>query len=34
MGRPAEHLGITRREAMRQVEQEVPSDAEVEVAHT
>ncbi len=33
-GRYAEYLGITRREAMRQVEQEVPDDAEVEIAHT
>jgi len=33
-GRYAEYLGITRRQAMRQVEQEAPDDAEVEVAHT
>ncbi len=32
-GRYAEYLGITRREAMRQVEQEALEDAEVEVAH-
>ena len=32
-GRYAEYLGITRREAMRQVEQEVPDDAEVEITH-
>ena len=32
-GRYAEYLGITRRQAMRQVEQEAPDDAEVEVAH-
>ena len=33
-GRYAEYLGITRREAMRQVEQEAPDDAEVEVTHS
>ena len=33
-GRYAEYLGITRRQAMRQVEQEAPDDAEIEVAHT
>ena len=33
-GRYAEYLGITRREAMRQVEQEVPDDAEIEIAQT
>ena len=32
-GRYAEYLGITRRQAMRQVEQEAPDDAEVEVAY-
>lgn len=32
-GRYAEYLGITRREAMRQVEEEVTADAEVEIAH-
>jgi len=32
-GRYAEYLGITRRQAMRQVEQEAPDDAEIEVAH-
>jgi XRE family transcriptional regulator, fatty acid utilization regulator len=32
-GRYAEYLGTTRRQAMRQVEQEAPDDAEVEVAH-
>ena len=33
-GRYAEYLGITRREAMRQVEQEAPDDAEVEVTYS
>jgi len=33
-GRFAEYLGITRRQAMRQVEQEAPDDAEVEVTHS
>ena len=33
-GRYAEYLGITRRQAMRQVEQEAPDDAEVEVTHS
>ena len=33
-GRYAEYLGITRRQAMRQVEQEAPDDAEIEVART
>ena len=33
IGRYAEYLGITRRQAMRQVEQEAPDDAEVEVAN-
>jgi Zn-dependent peptidase ImmA (M78 family) len=33
-GRYAEYLGITRRQAMRQMEQEAPDDAEVEVAHS
>lgn len=32
-GRYAEYLGITRRQAMRQMEQEAPDDAEVEVTH-
>ena len=33
-GRYAEYLGITRREAMRQVEQEVADDIEIEIAPT
>jgi len=33
-GRYAEYLGITRRQAMRQMEQEAPDDAEVEVTHS
>ena len=33
-GRYAEYLAITRRQAMRQVEQEAPNDAEVEVTHS
>jgi Zn-dependent peptidase ImmA (M78 family)/transcriptional regulator with XRE-family HTH domain len=33
-GRYAEYLGITRRQAMRQVEQEAPDDAEVEVTYS
>ncbi|MDP7016041.1 MAG: XRE family transcriptional regulator [Pirellulaceae bacterium] len=33
-GRYAEYLGITRRQAMRQVEQEAPEDAEVEVTYS
>jgi Zn-dependent peptidase ImmA (M78 family) len=33
-GRYAEYLGITRRQAMRQVEQEAPDDAEIEVTHS
>jgi len=32
-GRYAEYVGINRREAMRQVEQEAPNDAEVEITH-
>lgn len=34
MRRNAEYLGIIRRDAMRQVEQEVPENAEVEIALT
>ncbi|MDB5338015.1 MAG: Transcriptional regulator [Planctomycetaceae bacterium] len=32
-GKYAEYVGITRREAMRQIEQEAHDDAEVEIAH-
>ena len=32
-GRYAEYLGITRRQAMRQVEQEATDDADNQVAH-
>lgn len=32
-GKYAEYVGITRREAMRQIEQEAYEDAEVEIAH-
>lgn len=34
MGKYAEYLGITRRQAMRLVEQESPGDAEVQATHT
>lgn len=34
IGRYAEYLEMTRREAMRQLEQEIPADAEIEVAHS
>ena len=33
-GKYAEYVGITRREAMRQFEQEAYEDAEVEITHS